>query len=79
MACGLPIISSNLSFNDDILDNSNSIRIDPNNVDEISNAIYTLYKDIGVRTSLGKMALRKSKDLSIENRIKKIIDFLFGQ
>src|SRR5699024_620980 len=29
MACGLPVISSNLSFNDDILFPDNSIRIDP--------------------------------------------------
>jgi len=76
MACGLPIISSNLSFNDDILDNSNSIRIDPNSVDEISNAIYTLHKDIEVRRSMSEASLSKARKFTIEQRVNSIIQFI---
>ena len=42
MACGLPIISSDLEFNDDILDEENSVRIDPSNVEDITKALKTL-------------------------------------
>ena len=39
MACGLPVISSNLPFNWDVLNNDNSIMISPNNIDEIAASI----------------------------------------
>lgn len=45
LACGLPVISSDKSFNYDILDESNSILIDPMNVKAISEAIYRLKVD----------------------------------
>ena len=42
MACGLPVISSDLSFNYDILNADNSILVNPNDVGEISAAIKKL-------------------------------------
>ena len=36
VCCGVPVISSNLCFNDDILDDSYSIRVDPMNVNSLS-------------------------------------------
>ena len=39
MACGLPIISSDLPFNDDILDAENSIRVNSLDVESIAEAI----------------------------------------
>ena len=36
LACGLPVVSSDLPFNDDILTNNNSLRIDPNDIDAIA-------------------------------------------
>lgn len=74
--CGLPIVSSKRSFNDGILDETNSIRIDPENIDEISNAIELLYNDASLRMSLAQGSLEKAKGLSINNRAKKIIDFM---
>ena len=41
-----PVISSNGSFNDDILNDKNSIRINPMSVEEIANAIKTLKKTL---------------------------------
>ena len=41
LACGLPIISSDLPFNHDILNKDNSILIDPNNIEELSNCKIT--------------------------------------
>jgi teichuronic acid biosynthesis glycosyltransferase TuaC len=76
MACGLPIISSNLSFNDDILDDSNSIRIDPNNIDEIANAIRFLKDNPMIRNRMSKASLIKSNTLKIDVRAKNILKFI---
>lgn len=76
MACGLPIVSSNLSFNDDILDSSNSIRIDSLDIDKISAAIDTLYNDVNLRLELSAGALKTAEKLNITNRAKNIIQYM---
>ncbi len=76
MACGLPVISSNLPFNDDILDESNSIRIDPNNIDEIKKAIMRVSNDVALRTRLSEGALTTASKLTIEVRTQRIINFI---
>lgn len=76
LSCGLPVISSNLPFNDDLLDRTNSIRIDPMNVEEIKEAILCLKNDKELRDSLSKGAVTRSKSFSIEERAKKILEFI---
>lgn len=76
MACGLPIISSNRSFNDEILEPAYSIRLDPMNATEIANAISLLKKNSEMRNQMSKEALKASGMFSLQNRAKKIIDFL---
>ena len=76
MACGLPIISSNLSFNDDILDDTCSVRIDPTNVEEIKTAIKSLYEDKEKLYQLRKGSLKKVKLFTLEARAKKIVKFI---
>lgn len=79
MACGLPIISSNLAFNWDVLDNSNSIMIDPLNVEKISEAIRTLRDNKPLCESLAEGAIRKAENLTIEKRAMAIIDFIYSR
>lgn len=76
MACGLPVISSNLPFNDDILDDENSIRINPNSVDEIAFAINKLYNDIQLREKMTEASLKKVSDLTIDKRASSIMHFI---
>jgi len=76
MGCGLPIVSSDRPFNDDILDNTNSIRIDPDSVDAIEEALVKLEQNRKLRESLAAGALHKVKNLSIANRAARIIDFM---
>jgi teichuronic acid biosynthesis glycosyltransferase TuaC len=76
MACGLPIISADLPFNDDILDETCSIRVDPSSVDEIAAAIKLLLNDQNYRSMLAEGALAKAKDLSISTRATKILEFM---
>ena len=76
MSCGLPIISSNLPFNWDVLDDSNSIMVNPKDVDEIAKAIQTLREDSSLREELAKGALHKAERLTIDKRAKAIIGFM---
>lgn len=76
MACGLPVISSNLPFNDDILDESCSIRIDPNSIEELANAIALLKNNTELREKLAEGALSKAKGLTIDQRAKSILRFI---
>ncbi|SFT25338.1 glycosyltransferase family 4 protein [Paenibacillus sp. BC26] len=76
MACGLPIISSDLPFNDDILDVSNSIRVDSNNIDEIASAIQYLKDNSERQATMSEASKIKAKELDINNRAKRIIEFI---
>ena len=76
MACGLPIISSDLPFNDDILDDSNSIRIDPMNIESITDSIQRLADNSELRNAISSGSLKRSAHLSIEERAKKIYEFI---
>lgn len=73
MACGLPIVSSNRSFNLDILDKSCAILIDPNNQREITEAIKSLKENQEMRNKLSEGSNKKSKTLSLESRANKIL------
>lgn len=76
MGCGLPIISSNLPFNDDILDETNSLRINPTDIEAIKQAISRLKNDASLRHRLAEGAELKAQTLRIDRRVKKIIDII---
>ena len=76
LACGLPVISSNRSFNYDILDDINSIMVDPENPNQIAAAIQLLHKDKNKRNILAKGALDKAMLLSIDQRAFNILSFM---
>ena len=78
MACGLPIVSSNLPFNWDVLDETNSIMVDPQNIDEIADAIRQLFNNHDMRKILSDGALRKAANLTISQRAARIIEFIEG-
>ena len=76
MACGLPIISSDLPFNKDVLNETNSIMINPLNIEEIAQAIKYLKDNPRKRLELSKGALKTAVNLNIDKRAEKIIDFI---
>lgn len=76
MSCGLPIISSNLPFNWDVLDDSNSIMIDPKDVDAIAKAIEKIRDDKQLRDQMAASSLQKAQSLTIDQRAEAIIDFM---
>lgn len=79
MAAGKAIISSDLPFNDGVLTNENSIRINPNSIDEIRNAIIKLRDDKELLNTISTKAQEDSKSFTIEKRAEKILDFMSGE
>ena len=75
-ACGVPIISSDLPFNDDLLNNENSIRINPDSIDEIRQAIITVYTDEKKRAELANKVWNDSRNFDIKNRTDRILSFI---
>ena len=76
ICCGLPIISSNGKFNDDILEDGYSIRIDPNNITQISDAMRKLSVDQVACKKLSENALKQRTRFSLEKRAEAILEFM---
>ena len=76
VASGLPVISSDLPFNYDILDETCSILIDPNDEDAIALAIRKIKDDKQLRKRLEEGAKLKAESLSLEVRVDKIQRFI---
>ena len=68
--------SSNKSFNDEILDETCSIRINEMDINEIKNSIEELYNNKEKKEQLSEGALKKANQLNLDNRAKKILDFM---
>ncbi|MDE1549879.1 glycosyltransferase family 4 protein [Jeotgalibaca caeni] len=76
MACGLPIVSSNLPFNEDLLEANNSIGINPQDEQEIKNAVLTLKNNPSLLKEYSEGALEKASQLDINIRATNISDWI---
>lgn len=76
MACGLPIVSSDLPFNDEILEDNYSIRVSPTDVDAVYQAVTKLKTDTVLRDSMAKASFARAKEFDIANRAANILAFM---
>lgn len=76
MACGLPIISSDLPFNYDILNKDNAVLIDPKNIAQIAEAIRNIKLNPQRRKQLSDNSLKTASTLTLSIRADKIIQFI---
>lgn len=76
IGCGLPVISSDLPFNYDMLNESNSILVDPLNIDEIANAIKDIKTNNALRKRLAEGAEETSQYFILSNRAKKMCKYI---
>lgn len=76
LACGLPVVSSDFSYNDDILNDDNSLRVNVDDVDQIAKAIERLRQDPELRYKLASGAVSSSKLLDIDVRAENILKFM---
>ena len=76
MACGLPVISSDRDFNNDILDDECSIRVNPDIVEQIRNAVEKVVEDKQMRKIMSQASLKKVKTLELRQRARNILDYM---
>lgn len=76
LATCVPVISSKGTFNDDIINETNSIRIDPLNIDEIAAAIKKMKSDVEFRQQLIANMKICREQYSIIGRAKRILNFM---
>jgi glycosyltransferase involved in cell wall biosynthesis len=76
VSCGVPVISSDLAFNHDVLDDSCAILIDPNSEEQLQAALRRLKEDDALRSRLAVGCEARSADLTIEKRIDKLLAFM---
>ncbi|MCI7178863.1 MAG: glycosyltransferase family 4 protein [Bacteroidales bacterium] len=76
LACGIPVISSNRPFNDDILNEDNSIVVNPEDADAVAKAISLMKSDKTFYAKKKDYALIHSGNYSITDRAHKIINFI---
>lgn len=76
LSCGTPVISSARPFNDDILNEGNSIRIAPESIEEITEAIQTLMDDTDLYRAKKEYTIAHSGEYSIKTRARKIRQFI---
>lgn len=79
MACGLPVISSDRTFNWDVLNRDNSILIDPLNVNEIAKAIIELKQNKTRRAAMAKAAIATADGLTTDKRADKMLNFIVSR
>lgn len=78
MACGLPIITSNGAYMDDIVDDEVAIRVDPMDVNAIREAIVLLKNDPDRRKRMSEACLRKAKQFDINERARRVTKWMCG-
>lgn len=76
LACGVPVISSDRAFNDDILNEKNSLRVDPENVNAIAGAIQQLKYNKSLYCQLKDKTIKNSGNYSIMTRASKVKEFI---
>jgi glycosyltransferase involved in cell wall biosynthesis len=79
MACGLPVVTSEGSFNDDILNPGVAVRVDPMNVVGIRQATAGLLGNLDLRRAMSRECVGWSAGFSIEKRAIRIADWIEGR
>ncbi|MFA5070139.1 MAG: glycosyltransferase family 1 protein [Patescibacteria group bacterium] len=77
LACGLPVIASNRGSLPEILEDS-AIFVDPNNIQEMAQAMYQLTVDPNIRSKLIKNGLERIKIFSWQNCARQTLNVLKG-
>lgn len=73
MACGLPVISSNVSSMPEVYGDA-ALPIDPTNEDELVRAISQIYEDKSLRDELIKKALVRAKQFTWDGSVDRMLE-----
>jgi len=72
MACGLPIITSDGLYMDDIVDDEVAIRVNPRDIEAIRRAILALKEDPVRRARMAQAALARAEGFDIDDRARRV-------
>ena len=72
MACGLPIVTSDGAYMDDLVDESMAIRVNPTDVKGIRDAIVALRDNADLRESMRVAALAKATAFDLNSRAARV-------
>ncbi len=73
MACGAPVIASNVSSLPEVVGDA-GLLVDPNSATQIEQAIRTIYTDKKLRNKLSKKSLERAKKFSWKKMTKEILE-----
>ena len=76
MACGLPVVTSDASFNDDILNTSVGFLVNPLDIMQIRQAVTKLLLDSNLRAMMSKQCVHWSERFNIVARGKRIAEWM---
>jgi len=76
MACGLPVVSSVGEFNDDILNENVSLRVDPLDIDAIREAARSLLDNESLRAQMSENCLIHAQRFSVDRRAQGILEWM---
>ncbi|MEA3442838.1 MAG: glycosyltransferase family 1 protein [Chloroflexota bacterium] len=75
MACGTPVVASNISSLPEIVGDA-GILVDPNNTEQIAEAILKVIKDSELRTNLSQKAIKRAALFSWDKTAKQTLEVL---
>ena len=75
MACGLPIITSNISSIPEVVGDAGVI-VDPYNIDDLAKAMYEVLTNTKLREDMVKLGLDRAKQFNWEKCAKETLDVL---
>ena len=76
LACGVPVITSDIPVNHEFLDDSVSVLVNPIDIDQLRATIEALIDDPDRRRAMGQAALGKAKQWSSADRARKILEWI---
>lgn len=76
LACGVPIVSSDSEYTEDLLTNECAIRVDPLDVCAIRSAIVKLRDNPEHRRRMAAAALKRGQDYDINQRARRLLNFM---
>lgn len=75
MACGTPVITSNVSSLPEVVGDA-GIQVDPYNVDELANAMYSVIANSSLRQDLSRRGLERAKMFSWEKTAQDVLNVI---
>jgi glycosyltransferase involved in cell wall biosynthesis len=76
MACGLPLVVSDRRFNRDFLTDHEAVFVDPESVQSIADGLASMFHCERRKQALGTGALARSVDFRLQDRARRIKDFV---